>query len=77
MKNQNNILTFGNKAVSSTTAVLIFSAPGTNDLQASDDLMFVQSSWIHLVTWLVRRITSSDNGRLLVWKILHTNHDKI
>jgi len=31
-------------AVSSTTAVRIFSAPGTNDLHASDDLMFVQSS---------------------------------
>jgi len=31
-------------AVSSTTAVLIFSAPGTNDLPTPDDLMFVQSS---------------------------------
>lgn len=37
-------------AVSSTTAVLIFSVPGTNALQASDDLMLVHSSCIPLVT---------------------------
>lgn len=37
-------------AVSSITAVLIFSAPGTNALHASDDLMLDQSSCIHLVT---------------------------
>lgn len=47
---QNYLLTCGKIAVSSTTAVLIFSAPGTNALQASDDLILVQSSCIHFVT---------------------------
>jgi len=58
------LLTCGNIAVSSTTAVLIFSVPGTNALQASDDLMVVQSSCIPLVTWAVWRTTSSYNGKL-------------
>lgn len=60
----NDLLTWGNIAVSSTTAVLIFSAPGTNALQASDDLILVHNSCKHLVTWSVWRTTSSDNGKL-------------